>query len=137
MTNRSRHPLGRLPLLDGASDAVVERLASLMTPVRLPAGRVLVHQGAPNRQFVLIEEGTVRVERAGQQVAVLGPGEFVGELSLLGDGTATATVTTTSEVAVYVSNAAEFASLLDSAALGTTIADTAAERTSAFTAPAA
>ena len=128
MWNRTRHPLGTLPLLDGASDAVVEKLASLMTPVSVPAGRVLVREGARNRQFVLIEKGTVRVTRGGEQVADLGAGEFVGELSLLGDGTANATVTTLTEVDAYVSTSAEFDGLLHSV-LGRTIQDRAAQRT--------
>ena len=128
MWKRNRHPLGRLPLLDGASPAVVERLGSYMTPVRLPAGQVLVTEGERNVQFVLIETGTVSVTRGGQLVAELGAGEFVGELSLLGDGVANATVTTTSTVDAFVSNSREFDALLRST-LGQTITATAAERT--------
>lgn len=128
MWNRTRHPLGTLPLLDGVSDAVVERLAHLMTPVSVPAGQVLVVEGARNRQFVLIQKGTVRVTRGDQHVADLGAGEFVGELSLLGDGTANATVTTLTDVDAYVSTSAEFDGLLHST-LGATIQDRAAQRT--------
>lgn len=128
MWNRSRHPLGKLPLLDGASDAVVERLASLMTGIDVPAGRVLVTEGALNRQFVMIESGTVQVTRGSEHVADLGPGDFVGELSLLGNGTANATVTTTSDVRAYVSTTAEFDGLLHSV-IGESIQGTAAERT--------
>lgn len=127
MWKRKRHPLGQLPLLDGASNAVVEQLASYMTPVRLPAGRVLVAEGQRNAQFVLIESGTVRVTRAGEQLAELGTGDFLGELSLLGDGCANATVTTTSTVDAYVSSSVEFDVLLRST-LGETIQSVAAER---------
>ena len=127
MWHRSRHPLGTLPLLDGASDAVVQRLASLMTGVRIPAGEVLVTEGGRNRQFFLIEQGTVRVTRAGEPVAELGAGDFVGEVSLLGDGRANATVTALTDVKGYVSSSAEFAGLLHST-LGGTIQDAAASR---------
>ncbi|MCW2713922.1 MAG: transporter ATP-binding protein [Frankiales bacterium] len=127
MWNRYRHPLGRLPLLDGASDAVVQQLASLMTSVRVPAGEVLVRQGAHNRQFLLVEEGEILVERDGVQVARLGRGDFVGEISLLGDGIATATVTAATDVVLYASSTAEFAGLLHST-VGDTITHTAAER---------
>ena len=127
MWKRNRHPLGRLPLLDGASNAVVERLASYMTPVRLPAGVVLVAEGERNVQFVLVESGTVSVTRDGRQVAQLGAGDFVGELSLLGDGVANATVTTTTQVDAYVSSSREFDALLRST-LGDTIQATAAQR---------
>ena len=128
MWKRNRHPLGRLPLLDGASPAVVERLSSYMTPVRLPAGVVLVTEGQRNVQFVLIETGTVSVTRDGQQVAELGAGDFVGELSLLGDGVANATVTTTTPVDALVSSSVEFDALLRST-LGDAITATAAART--------
>jgi CRP-like cAMP-binding protein len=105
----------------------VERLEGLMTAVRVPAGEVLVRQGARNRQFVLVEEGTVQVTRDGEEIARLGAGEFVGELSLLGDGTATATVTTVTDVVARVSTSAEFDALLHSA-VGGAIQSTAAQR---------
>lgn len=127
MWKRSRHPIGRLPLLDGAPRAVVQRLGSYMTAVRLPAGSVLVTEGRRNVQFILIESGTVSVTRGGEQIAQLGAGDFVGELSLLGDGVANATVTTVTPVDGYVSTSSEFAELLHST-LGTTIQATAAER---------
>ena len=127
MWHRSRHPLRSLPLLDGVSDAVVDRLASLMTGVRIPAGDVLVTEGARNQQFFVIEEGTVRVTRGGQQVAELGAGDFVGEVSLLGDGRANATVTAVTDVKGYVSSSVEFDGLMHSA-LGNEITSVAATR---------
>lgn len=127
MRNRYRHPISRLPLLDGAPAATVDRLGSLMTPVHASAGTVLVRQGAANRQFLLVEEGTLRVERDGKQIALLGPGEFAGEMSLLGDGIATATVTAQTDVALYASSTSEFHALLDTV-LGRAITGTAAER---------
>jgi len=128
MWHRSRHPLSTLPLLHGAPDAVVQRLASLMTAVRVPSGEVLVNEGARNRQFFLLERGAVRVTRGGERVTELGAGDFVGEVSLLGDGRANATVTTVTDVQGYVSTSTEFEALLRSV-LGSTIQDTAAART--------
>ena len=127
---KTRSPLSQLPLLADASDAVLARLETLMTPVSVPAGRVLVRQGARNRQFVLLQEGTLRVTRDGRQVAELGAGDFIGELSLLGDGTATATVTTATDAVVWVSTSAEFDGVLHSV-LGTAIETAAQERRAA------
>lgn len=127
MWKRYRHPLAGLPLLDGASNAVIQRLASYMTAVRIPAGRVLVTEGQRNREFILIESGSVSVTRDGQPVAELSTGDFVGELSLLGDGVANATVTTTTPVDALVSSSVEFDALLRST-LGETIQATAAQR---------
>ena len=126
----TRSPLAQLPLLADAPDAVLARLETLMTPVRVRAGQVLVREGARNRQFVLVQEGTLRVTRAGSPVAELGAGDFVGELSLLGDGTATATVTTVTDAVVWVSTSAEFDGVLHSV-LGTAIQAAAQARTAA------
>ena len=124
---KTRSPLAQLPLLADAPDAVLARLETLMTPVRVPAGQVLVRQGARNRQFVLVQDGTLRVAKDGREVARLGAGDFVGELSLLGDGTATATVTTVTEAVVWVSTSAEFDGVLRST-LGTAIQAAAQDR---------
>lgn len=56
------------------------------------AGDDLTEQGAYSHRFYLILDGKVSVERDGDSVATLGPGEFLGEISLLGGGKATATV---------------------------------------------
>ena len=130
MSTSTRHPLGTLPPLQDLPASVVERLASLMTPVRVPAGEVVISEGALNRQFVLVEQGRLHVTRGGQLIAELGPGEFVGELSLLGDRRATATVTTATDVRAYVSSSAEFGGLLHSV-LGGHITTTAAARRAA------
>ncbi len=114
MKRRTRSPLAQLPVLADAPDSVLARLETLMTPVRVPAGSVLVREGARNRQFVLLQEGSLRVTRDGRQVAELSAGDFVGELSLLGDGTATATVTTVTDAVVWVSTSAEFDGVLRS-----------------------
>lgn len=127
MWTRHSHPLGKLPLLAGAPRSAVTRLGSLMTLVTFPAGHVLVEQGARNAQFVLVEQGTLSVTRDGVTVAQLGAGEFVGELSLLGDGRANATVTTLTDVQAYVSSSVEFDALLRST-LGETIQAEAARR---------
>lgn len=127
MWHRNRHPLGTLPLLDGASDAVVQRLAALMTSIRIPAGEVLVREGARNRQFFVLQDGTVRVTRGGKTVAELGAGDFVGEVSLLGAGRANATVTAVTDVTAYVSTSVEFDGLLHSV-LGGTITGAATAR---------
>jgi len=130
MKHRTRSPLASLPLLADAPAAVLDRLETLMTPVPVRAGQVLVRQGARNRQFVLVQEGTLSVAKDGRQVAELGAGDFVGELSLLGDGTATATVTTVTDAVVWVSTSAEFDGVLHST-LGTAIEAAAQDRRAA------
>jgi CRP-like cAMP-binding protein len=57
---------------------------------------VLVREGDYSYQFVAIEEGTAKVERDGETVAELGPGDFFGEIGLLEKSLRTATVAATS-----------------------------------------
>ena len=66
------------------------------------------------REFAILGEGEVAVVDArGREVAVLGPGEIVGELGLLRDEPIGATVTTLTPVIAFVGNRREFFSLLD------------------------
>lgn len=122
---RRPNPLSRLGLFAECSTGDVVRAAALLTAVTVPAGTVLLREGRPGRQFLLIEEGSATVTRtvdgAPSTVATLGPGDFAGELSLLSPGLASATVIAISPVTLYAGNPAEFASLLD-------VAPTVAER---------
>jgi CRP/FNR family transcriptional regulator, cyclic AMP receptor protein len=62
---------------------------------RVPRGSLIFRQGDAGDQMFLIGDGRVRlfleVEGYQKEFAVLGPGEFFGELSLLGDAPRTAT----------------------------------------------
>lgn len=51
-----------------------------------------MERGQAGTGVFIVEEGTVRVEVPGDEDVVLGPGEFVGELSVLADTPRTARV---------------------------------------------
>lgn len=53
------------------------------TRTTLDAETLLLQDGGSNDSLMLILEGKCRVLKNGQEVAVLGPGHFVGELSFL------------------------------------------------------
>jgi CRP/FNR family cyclic AMP-dependent transcriptional regulator len=59
------------------------QLARWVREVEFPAGHVLFEQGAMPSDLFILEEGSVRVIRDGEQVATLGPGDVVGEMALL------------------------------------------------------
>ena len=68
------------------SDVAAEDLTAVAgraIEVDFPANHVIARQGEIGTGFFLIVSGSVRVIRGGQEVAVLGPGEFFGELSVL------------------------------------------------------
>jgi CRP-like cAMP-binding protein len=79
-------------VFSGLSAKELSRVTEAAIVTEHPAGDELTEQGAYSHRFYLILEGKVSVERDGDAVAVLGPGEFIGEISLLGGGKATATV---------------------------------------------
>ena len=74
--------LRSVPIFDGLSDASLERIASLATEVEFPAGQVVIEARTPGAGMFVILEGRVSVHGRGFE-AELGPGEVVGEVSLL------------------------------------------------------
>lgn len=77
--------LRAIPLLAGASDAAIERVAATAGEMACHAGQVVALEGDPGSGMFVILEGTVRVELRGGSVD-LGPGAFFGELTLLAPG---------------------------------------------------
>ena len=104
----------------------VERLADT---VDVPAGKALMRQGEPGGEMYVIASGSVRVERNGTEIATLGPGQAVGEMSLLSEGPRLATVTTLEPTTAFVLGHREFHTLLaDSSELRQCIFDNLARR---------
>lgn len=58
----------------------------------LSPGTVLTRQGAPVHELVYVASGAARVEAHGTQVAEIGPGALIGELSIMHGSEATADV---------------------------------------------
>ena len=105
--------LRQVQLFDGVRPRELAAVDRLFTEVALPAGTDLIAEGGVGREFFVIAEGEVAVFRGRKEVARLHPGDFVGEVSLLGDGLRNATVRALTDVRVLVQNRREFASLLD------------------------
>lgn len=105
--------LRRVPLLAGLGSRELEEVGRLADEIDLPAGRVLTQEGKSGDEFFLIVDGSVRVERGGQVLREMGPGEFLGEISLMDDGPRTATATTATPVRLFVIAHRQFHSLLD------------------------
>ncbi len=61
----------------------LEFVASLLDEVDIDEGRELMHEGDRSREFLFIVEGSVRVERDGVTVGLVGPGEVLGETGVL------------------------------------------------------
>jgi CRP-like cAMP-binding protein len=68
----------------------------------------LTGEGASGYSFFVIGDGTASVTVDGIEVNALGPGDFFGELAILGDGRRTATVTATTPTRLFVLFGTEF-----------------------------
>jgi CRP-like cAMP-binding protein len=75
--------LAACPLFTGVAPGGLGALADVATEVTFPAGHVIARQGEIGTGFFVIASGRVRVVRDGTVLAVLGPGDFFGELSVL------------------------------------------------------
>jgi CRP-like cAMP-binding protein len=104
--------LAKVPLFGKLDRSSLERVGRLVDEIDLPAGKLLVHEGELPYEFFLIVDGQVRIERDGQQLSVLGAGDFLGEIALLDGGRRTATATTLTPVRLLVLGTREFHSLL-------------------------
>jgi CRP/FNR family cyclic AMP-dependent transcriptional regulator len=107
--------LAQIPLFSALDQAQLARVASLARTADVPKGEVLTREGEPGDDFFVIEKGKARVTLDGKKLAVLGPGEFFGEMALLDQGPRSATVTASSAMRLYVFGAEEFGQLLDGA----------------------
>jgi CRP/FNR family transcriptional regulator, cyclic AMP receptor protein len=107
--------LRRVPLFSGCKTTALQEIEKLADEIDVQDGYVLIREGTFGEQFFLIVDGHVRIERDGQTVRTLGPGEFVGEISLIDKGRTSATATTDGPAKLFVLAHREFNSLLDRA----------------------
>lgn len=105
--------LSRIPLFAGCSDRDLENLAHAADRIRLPEGTLLTRQGDIGREAFVILTGSAAVDRDGERVAEIGPGDVVGELALLDGGPRSATVTATSDIEALVLTRPAFTAVLD------------------------
>ena len=81
--DRRTELLGACRLFSGLDPAHLGMVADRAIEVDFAADRVIARQGEIGTGFFLVVDGAVRVVRDGEDVALLGPGEFFGELSVL------------------------------------------------------
>jgi CRP/FNR family cyclic AMP-dependent transcriptional regulator len=97
-----------VPIFGHLSKRELERVAGWLQAFSIPNGDLLVREGAAAHEFFLIEQGEAAVLEDGERVAMLGPGDFFGEIGLLETGRRTASVVATTPMDVIVMYRDEF-----------------------------
>jgi CRP-like cAMP-binding protein len=105
--------LTRSELFSALTEDQVRRFVDAASVTEHVPGEGLTEQGALGHRFHLFLEGGAEVERDGDRIAAVGPGQFVGELGLLGGGPSTATVRCTEPTRCLTLRREEFWAVLE------------------------
>lgn len=102
-----------IPLFSDLSPSDVQAVLRICIPVDLPSGETVCRQGAPGDCMYVIEQGTVAVTVQAQggepvQVASLGAGEIIGEMTLVDSQPRSASVIATTTVRAFRIDRADF-----------------------------
>ncbi len=88
--------LSKVPLFAELDEPELRKLDAVLVETTFGAGELILEEGQPNRALHMVREGRVRVSRAAEEGDVilsdLPVGRTFGELSILDDGTASATL---------------------------------------------
>lgn len=95
----------RSPLFAALDDDAAQTLLDNMVKARMERGDVLFHEGDQGDKLYVIVEGKIKLGRTSPDgrenlLAILGPGEMFGELSLFDPGPRTATATAIAETQI-------------------------------------
>jgi CRP/FNR family cyclic AMP-dependent transcriptional regulator len=110
--NTKVESLRRAPLFEGLSRKELRELAKGVEDLEVESATVLCREGKRGSEFFVIVDGEVEITRDGKRLAVLGPGDFFGEISILENVPRTATVTARTPLRVFVLTRQYFKGLL-------------------------
>src|SRR5215211_2625453 len=106
--------LRSIALFESLPGRARQTIAQHAEEIDVPEGTELARQGEFAYEFFVIEDGTAEVLRDGQHIADLGPGDFLGEMGIVGKVVRNATVATTSPARVIVMTAQAFRAMAGS-----------------------
>lgn len=96
----------KAPLFSALDDEAAEALRRSMAEINLGRGQVLFREGDSGDKLYVVCEGKVKLGRTSSDgrenlLAILGPGEMFGELSLFDPGPRTATATAVTDTQIF------------------------------------
>lgn len=110
--------ISQVPLFEGLDEAQQNSLRSKMGQTTLRRGEVLFEEGEPGNRLYIITDGKVKLGHTSMDgrenlLAVLGPGEIIGELTLFDPGPRSTTATAVSPVTLLHLDHADLNAILD------------------------
>lgn len=104
--------LQRIPLACDWSPHAMGAFSRRTTFQDFAEGSYIIREGDDNQFFYLLYEGQLIVKKGRTEVALLGPGDFFGEISLLQNSLAQATIVTRTPCRCLIMNKREFIQFL-------------------------
>src|SRR5437763_728894 len=120
--------LQAVPGLSALHQRELADLARHFDDLDIDAGHQLIREGEPGRELFLIVDGQAVVSLRDQVLATVGPGEFVGEMTLFERLPRSASVTALTPMRVLIAGAPAFDALRTHPAVLRRIATTLAQR---------
>jgi CRP-like cAMP-binding protein len=102
-----------MPLFSRLSQRQLNAIAKCADIAARREGAVLAKQGALGLEAIIIIDGRARVEADSKAIAELGPGDVVGEMSVIDGKPRSATVIAQTPLTMLVVHRREFVSLLE------------------------
>jgi CRP/FNR family cyclic AMP-dependent transcriptional regulator len=106
--------LKRVPLFAELERRDLEAIGSGLREVTFRPGQEVTTEGGSGVGFFIIEEGEARVTVHGEERGRLGPGDYFGEIALIGRTDRTATITAESALRCLGMTSWEFRPLVES-----------------------
>jgi CRP-like cAMP-binding protein len=121
--------LKRAPLFQGLSQKELGELEKVTEDMDGEPGTVLIREGEIGKEFFVLLEGEVEVERKGKSLGTRDAGDFFGEIAVLEQVPRTATVTAKTHVRFLVLTRPAFRRLIaDNPAVETKVLRALAKR---------
>jgi CRP/FNR family cyclic AMP-dependent transcriptional regulator len=100
--------LERLPIFETCSQRELSELASITVESDRSAGQYLTYEGRDGGLMFVIVEGSAEVVTGDRSIGTLGPGDVVGELSLIDGKVRSASVRALTDVRLLEINSDDF-----------------------------
>ena len=103
----------KVPLFHGMPAYALETVADRASETTFADGDTVTREGEPGETFYIVIEGRLQVTQHGTLVRELGPGDFLGEISLVDGRPRTATAVAVGPVNAIVIERPAFLELMD------------------------